>query len=193
MLEYTYRKIKNDYEKYMKKLEENSGISEFEVKLCTTFGYALDMIDLSRAMKKYLNLTIQTNNNFGEIIMYMYQIDIKKGLSLKETKEDLIKKISSYQLLTHYNFFNSEVQLKTELYEEENNLGLMINNIKVDIYKIVQDCVNKDFVFGKEVGIIVEDEESKENEVDEAIIINLQRLYNAFRDVLIQVQDKLEN
>lgn len=193
MLEYTYRKIKNDYEKYMKKLEENSGISEFEVKLCTTFGYALDMIDLSRAMKKYLNLTIQTNNNFGEIIMYMYQIDIKKGLSLKETKEDLIKKISSYQLLTHYNFFNSEVQLKTELYEEENNLGLMINNIKVDIYKIVQDCVNKDFVFGKEVGIIVEDEESKEKEVDEAIIINLQRLYNAFRDVLIQVQDKLEN
>ena len=40
------------------------------------------MIDISRKAKYYLDLSMNTNKNIGRITMEMYQINIKKGLTV---------------------------------------------------------------------------------------------------------------
>lgn len=174
----TYRQLKTEYNEYMKKIKAGEKVTDYNIKLCTAYGYALDIIDLSRSVKHYLDVTaLDGNKNIQFIIFTLYITNIQKGLSLEENKKDLIKKISAYQLIYHYNFFNyHDKDFCVELYEEKNNLGLKVNKIKLDIYKIVEECVNQDFIYGKNVGLVVKEENGNETEIEDTIIANLERL-----------------
>ena len=55
-------------------------------------------------------------------------------------------------------------------------MGLKVNKIKLDIYKIVEECVNQDFIYGKNVGLVVKEENGNETEIEDTIIANLERL-----------------
>ena len=185
MQEYTYKKIKDLYKNELKELQNGQPISSYNAKLNVTYGYALDMIDISRKTKYYLDLSMNTNKNIGRITMEMYQINIKKGLTLEENKADLIKKVSAYELLVHYNFFKETQMFKVELCVEKEYLSLKLNKDKLDVYSLISECVKKDFLFGNDLKLIVDEVGGKEENAENIIAVNYERFYSEVKKMLI--------
>ena len=184
MQEFTYRKIKDLYKNEINKLQEGQVVSSYDSKLNITFGYALDVIELSRKTKSYLDLSMNTNKNIGRVTMEIYQINIKNGMTLEENKKDLINKISAYELLVHYTFFNDTNMFEIEFSEEMNNLSLKIGKDKLDVYFLISECINKDFLYGKDLDITIQKNNKAEESAENVIAINYSRLYDKAKDIL---------
>lgn len=176
---YTYSFIKSQYEKGMKELEDKK-LESIDKKLWV-YGHALDIIDLSRELHHYLNL--KSNENLLEVITTLYIEDRKKGWSITECQDDLIKKMGAYEFLRHCNFFQNIPYIKMEF--QWRNIFVPIlslmntKNKKVktlDVFSCVETMVKKDFVYISK---------------RESLAINATEEDLAFAELIIQNTDKL--
>lgn len=177
---YTYSFIKSQYEKGMSELESRKS-DPINKKELWVYGHALDIIDLSRELHHYLNL--KSNENLPEVITTLYIEDRKKGCSITECQDDLIKKMGAYEFLRHCNFFQNETDIKTE-FQWRNNfvpiLSLMNPKTKkvktLDVFSCVEAMVKRDFVYISR---------------RESLAINATKEDMAFVELILQNTDKL--
>lgn len=105
--EYRYE----DLEKILKESTEKAktGKLDLEGKLYgIAAGYAMDFVDTSKAIKKPLDLTGQTEDNVFYTLMRVCAENQAQKKSMAENRTDMAKKLGAYQLFALVNSMNCE-------------------------------------------------------------------------------------
>ena len=104
MKAYDYKALKNYYKESLGKVESGQ-VGELESKLCIAAGHALDLVDVvNNADGDWkLDLSVATEDAVPMSITFIHMRNLAAGKSSVESREDIVKKLASYELFTLHN------------------------------------------------------------------------------------------
>ena len=115
---YSYESLKRILKNATEKIE--AGNKDAEVVIAgMSAGYAIDMVDISRDIKKPLDLTARTDDNLFPCLVAACAENQRRGMSEEENRANLTKKLGYYQLYSIVNSMNCE-RKTTEIIIEGN-------------------------------------------------------------------------
>lgn len=134
MESFDYKKLKNLYEKTLEEIELDRA-DDLESKLCIAAGHALDLIDIVNDADGdwKLDLTVATENAVPVSITFIHMRNLATGKSSVESREDIIKKLASYELFTLFN----------EILSGGGNPGFVVED---DVVKVVSNNPDGSYV-----------------------------------------------
>ena len=105
--EYTYEKLQKILKEAKEKIESGNKDAKTVIEGMSA-GYAIYMVDISRDIKKPLDLTGRTEDNLFMCLVATCAENQKRGMSDEENKANLAKKLGYYQLYSIVNSMNCE-------------------------------------------------------------------------------------
>ena len=127
-VKYRFRDLNQIYDSRVEKIKNGDAIDAFDAKFGAAAGYAMDLMDTVRnagTQRVRLDLTMNTEKNTDKALMVIAMMNISNGMSEEDCLNDLIKKMSSYQLFTLSNLldqFNVDNEIVYEADMSENLL-----------------------------------------------------------------------
>ncbi len=116
--EYTYEKLEKIRQDSTEKINAGNRDAEVVISGLAT-SHAIDLIDISREIKKPLDLTGRTENNIFPCLVATCAMNQQQGKSEAEIRTSLTKKFGYYQLFSIVNSMNCE-EKTTEIRIEGN-------------------------------------------------------------------------
>lgn len=134
-VKYRFKDLETIYEDAMERIKKGNPLDDFDAKIGTAAGYAMDLMETSRnagVHKARLDLTVETDKNIDKALTVIALNNLDDGMTEEECVQNLIKKASSYQLFTLCNLLTHFDAPNEIVFDKDMSENLLIKTKRAD-------------------------------------------------------------
>ena len=133
---------------------KSGSITEKEKQVGIAAAYAIDLCDIALDSKMCLDFSFDTEENLPTCLGKMHFENVKRNMTVEESRQDLIKKFGSYELFALLNSVNCEKEVADIVLQAsilivkpklviETKQSVNGKKLTFDVYKVAEDTLRR--------------------------------------------------